>query len=252
MEQIRKPFQGTLNIIRFNWHFYIIAFAVIFFLLFISNHTNSTISMFLALLTALISITIIISLLVSYFIYDLSGFYKLKWINDNEKPITIININAGFDETSILLKSKFKNATFIALDFYNPEKHTEISIKRARKIYPPFPNTIQIDTSKINIENNTLDKVFVILSAHEIRDEKERITFFKELNRILKPKGEIFVTEHLRDLPNFIAYNIGAFHFFSKSSWKDNFNNANLIVKSESKQTPFISTFILKKNGNTL
>ena len=25
MENLRKPFQGILNIVRFNWHFYVLA-----------------------------------------------------------------------------------------------------------------------------------------------------------------------------------------------------------------------------------
>ncbi len=28
--ELRKPFQGVWNIIRFNWHFYVVAFVVIF------------------------------------------------------------------------------------------------------------------------------------------------------------------------------------------------------------------------------
>jgi ubiquinone/menaquinone biosynthesis C-methylase UbiE len=182
----------------------------------------------------------------------LSGFYKLEWIKNNDDNISIININAGFDETSELLKMKFVNSNFTALDFYNPNKHTEVSIKRARKQYPPYPNTKEIETSKIDLESNSIDKVFVILSAHEIRNKTERIIFFSELNRILKPKGQIIVIEHLRDISNFIAYNIGSFHFHSKSSWLNTFNKSKLRVISEIKNTPFISTFTLEKNGITL
>lgn len=92
----------------------------------------------------------------------------------------------------------------------------------------------------------------MILSAHEIRNEIERIELFKELNRVIKLNGQIYVTEHLRDFPNFLAYNIGFFHFHTKSSWLKTFNDANLKIRQEIKLTPFISTFILYKNGNTL
>ncbi len=252
MEQIRKPFQGIFNIIRFNWHFYVIAFAVIILLLFIGTYANPIISTFLQLIAFLIILTIVTSLFVSYYVYDLSGFYKFNWIKKNDKPISVINISAGFDETSILLKNKFKNSTFLALDFYNSKKHTEISIKRARKIYPSFPNTIKIKTSNIDLETNSIDKIFVILSAHEIRNPNERVAFFKELNRIVKPKGQIIVTEHLRDMVNFMAYNIGSFHFYSNSNWASTFSKSNLEIVSKIKNTSFISTFTLKPNGNTL
>ena len=91
----------------------------------------------------------------------------------------------------------------------------------------------------------------LIFAAHEIRNEEERSLFFKELARILKPGGNIVVTEHLKDLPNFMAYNIGFLHFHSKRSWLTTFKSADLILKKETKQTPFISTFILCKNGNS-
>ncbi len=192
-----------------------------------------------------------ISLFVSFYIYDLSGFYAFKWIDDNDDNISLVNINAGFDETTEILKTKFINATFLSLDFYNSTKHTEVSIKRARKKYPPNPNTKIIDSTNIELKSNSTDKIFVILSAHEIRKETERVVFFSELKRIIKPNGQIIVVEHLRDFPNFIAYTIGFFHFYSKSSWLTVFNQSNLNVISEIKNTPFISTFILEKNGNT-
>lgn len=252
MENVRKPFQGILNIIRFNWHFFVIAIVLVMLAILLSNYTNSTLKLILQIISFLMLIPIIVSLLVSYYVYDLSGFYKFKWITNTDENISILNINAGFDETSALLKNKFINSNLIALDFYDPNKHTEVSIKRARKQYPPYPNTQEIETSKIDLKSNSIDKIFLILSAHEIRNQAERIAFFTELNRILKPNGQIIVIEHLRDISNFIAYNIGSFHFHSKSTWLNTFNKSKLTVVSELKNTPFISTFTLEKNGITL
>jgi len=251
MEQIRKPFQGVLNIIRFNWHFYFIAISLVLVLLFSANYFEKPYSNFIYIFSVLAVSSIIVSLLVSLYVYDISGLYRLDWLDQNHKETLIVNINAGFDETSYLLKDKFKNAELIALDFYNPEKHTEVSIKRARKAYQPFPNTKQIKTTNTELADNSADKICVILSAHEIRNEIERTDFFNELSRVIKPTGQIYVTEHLRDFSNFLAYNIGFFHFHTKASWLKNFKNANLNIKQEIKLTPFISTFILDKNGNT-
>lgn len=252
MGNVRKPFQGILNIVRFNWHFYMIASVLIFLVVFLLKFTNPLISTVLLVVVAVVSILIIISMAVSFYVYDLSGLYNIEWITESDARISVININAGFDETSSILKTKFTNANFRVLDFYNPNKHTEVSIKRARKIYPPYPGTIKIETSKIDIENNSIDKIFVVLSAHEIRNQKERIVFFKELRRILSDKGQILVIEHLRDVSNFIAYNVGAFHFFSKSTWLTTFRESKLKVLSERKHTVFISIFTLIKNGDSL
>lgn len=245
---MRKPLQGVWNIIRFNWHFYAIAFGALLFFLIIANYLHLQ---YLYILCALIFAPILISLVASFYVYDWSGLYDLKWIETDNSEKIIVNINAGFDETSALLNDKFETAELIALDFYNPQTHTEISIKRARKAYPPFPNTQAVTTENLPLSNNSADKIFVILSAHEIRNDAERVRFFKELRRTLKPNGQIYVTEHLRDTANFLAYNIGFFHFFSRGSWLKVFANSNLNIEREKKLTPFISTFILNKNGDS-
>ena len=146
---------------------------------------------------------------------------------------------------------KFKNKNLYVFDFYNPEKHTEISIERARKVTKIFPNTKQITTSKISLEDNSVDFVFLFFAAHEIRNTQERIVFFDEINQKLKPNGKIIVLEHLRDFPNFLAYTIGFFHFISKKEWIKTFQDANLYIQTETKITPFLSLFILQKNGTT-
>jgi hypothetical protein len=93
------------------------------------------------------------------------------------------------------------------------------------------------------------DQIFLILAAHETRNESERIFFFKELNRTLKQKGKIVVTEHLKDLQNFLAYNIGFFHFVSRSAWISTFESSDFKMVQEFKITPYLTTFVLEKNG---
>ena len=248
---MRGPFQGVWNIIRFNWHFYVLSIVFLLFLLLLINYTNSMYRTYLLFFCLLIFLSTLISICVSYYVYDLSNLYKLNWIDNftDSENITIININAGFDETSILLKDKFPNSELIVFDFYNPEKHTEVSIKRARKAYPLFANTKSVTTTNLPIDDNSADMIFIIFAAHEIRNEQERILFFKELNRILKPTGEIIVTEHLRDIVNLLAYNIGFLHFYSKSTWLKIFKSAGFTFKNEKKITPFISTFTITKYG---
>ena len=163
----------------------------------------------------------------------------------------LINITAGFDETSHLLEERFHDCELSILDFYDPSKHTEISIQRARNALPPHPKTQEIKTSRLPFEAQSVNKVFLILSAHEIRNPTERTEFFRELNRILKLGGRIVLTEHLRDIPNYFAYNIGALHFHSESTWRENFRDAELKISKRFNITPFITTFILEKNGNS-
>jgi ubiquinone/menaquinone biosynthesis C-methylase UbiE len=250
-KKMRGQFQGTWNIIRFNWHFYALSVIFVVALFLLWNNTTQVIAAVYCGLATIIIASTALSVAVSFFIYDCSQLYKFTWLeemnfSDDDK---IVNINAGFDETSRLIKDKFPYAELVVLDFYDPEKHTEVSIKRARNAYPPFPSATRTRTDHLPLEDSTADKILIILAAHEIRDYDERVLFFKELNRILAPSGQIIVTEHLRDAANFFAFNIGFFHFYSKASWLRTFRSSGLQVRQQFRITQFITTFILKKNG---
>ncbi|MBA2611057.1 MAG: methyltransferase [Bacteroidetes bacterium] len=251
MERVkRKVLQGVTNIVRFNWQFYVIAIIAIAGLQFAKQYLPPSFQVFADIFLLLSTLGILVSLAVSLYIYDLSNLYALDWLTVSS-PQQIANINAGFDETSALLMQKYPTANLQVFDFYDPAKHTEISIERARKAYPTYPGTKTIRTSAIPLKEKSTDVVFLILAAHEIRNAEERIVFFKQLKNALTPTGKIIVVEHQRDLANFFAYNFGFFHFHSKATWKKAFNDSGLHLEKEFKITPFISTFILNKNGIT-
>lgn len=81
MEKVRKPFQGVLNIVRFNWHFYVIAIIVILGCNFLTIILAKSYSTFIDMGSFLVAFLMLTSLFVSYYVYDLSGIYSLKWIN---------------------------------------------------------------------------------------------------------------------------------------------------------------------------
>lgn len=252
MEIKRKKFQGISNIIRFNWHFYIVFLLIFFSLIYSSQYLQSQYKLIAELIAILAFFSVATSLIASYYIYDKSNLYSLDWTNHlNLKADLIINIHSGFDETSAILQSKFPESQLSAFDFYDPKINTEVSIKRARKFYPPNPDTSKIEFHSIPLEDLSVDIIFIIFSAHEIRKLNDKIIFMKEINRVLKTNGKVVITEHLRDIPNFLIYNIGSFHFFGKKHWRKTFNNSNFEIQKELKTTPFITTFILQKNGIT-
>ncbi len=249
MERVRRPFQGVWNIVRFNWHFYLLSLGLALILLLPIRALDELYRSFAGAAFLLLTGTTLLSLLVSYYVYDLSGLYRMDWSGECAPGGCIVNVHAGFDETSPLLRERFPASELIVFDFYDPAKHTEVSIRRARRACPPFPGTRSINTLSIPLQDNSADKIFVTLSAHEIRNDDERIAFFTALKRLLKPAGQIMVTEHLRDLPNFLAYNIGFFHFLPLASWNVTFHRAGLNVTRQIKTTSFITTFILEKHG---
>ncbi len=249
MDLDRKPFQGVLNIVRFNRWKYIFSLFLLLIMSCIYLNSNSLYQSIFLVLILVLAFFLSVSLLISYIVYDYSSLYQLPWLPNLEKQ-NVLNVNAGFDEISDFLKEKYPEITLIKSDFFNSERHTEPSIQRARKIYPPQSDVVLINTEKIDFESDMFDSILLFFAAHEVRNEQERIAFFKELNRILKPEGKIYITEHLRDWVNFIPYSVGFFHFYSKNNWSKIVHSSDLKIEKEIKTTPFVSTFILTKNGN--
>lgn len=244
----RHKFQGVWNIVRFNWHQYVLYAFFAVLLLLGGIFSSTSLRVILLLLFGLSLLQVLVTLVVSYYVYDYSDLYELKQVGDLNE-MKVLNINAGFDETSEILENKFPGINLLKADFFNPKQHTEVSIKRARKAYPNGQDTVVVDSVSLPFLEGEFDKVICIFSAHEIRNQEERIAFLREIARVTKPSGEILIMEHLRDLPNFIAYNIGFLHFYSKNNWKACFDAAKLLFVKEVKSNEFVSTFKLKPYG---
>ena len=246
MEIKRKKFQGVLNILSFNRHFYVFGLLVLSVLFANRWLIEWPTTLFWIVIIAFIY-GLVMPLIVSAFVYDFSGFYTFNWleniIKEDNEPKLIVNINAGFDETSFILKNIFPHSDIKVFDFYNAKQHTEPAIKRARKVSLVYPNTQQIVSNAIPLKDNTADIVFLLSAVHEIRSHDEKIQFLKECNRLCKPDGKVIMVEHLRDFPNFLAFSVGFTHFFSRSAWKNAFESAGFSSFKETKFTPFMSIF---------
>lgn len=246
MEIVRRPFQGVLNILSFNRHFYIIGLAVLAVI--VGSHLWygwSDILFWLIIASFLYGMTM--PLIVSAYVYDLSGYYDFQWLRnfnfkDSDSNL-ILNINAGFDETSFIINSNFPKSDLKVFDFYNAKLHTEPAIKRARKVSQTYPDTTQIASNTIPLKDKSVDIIFLLSAVHEIRSQEEKVRFLKECYRVCKPEGKVIMVEHLRDFPNFVAFSIGFTHFFSRTVWKNAFKKAGFTSFQEKKFTPFMSIF---------
>lgn len=245
----RKPFQGVLNILDFNRHFYYYGIAALFLIIGAAYFLQLPIILTYLILFGF-AYGLLIPLIVSAYVYDFSRYYSFFWldpyIEDMSAPLKIVNINAGFDETSFIIKSKLKNADLQVFDFYNKQDHTEAAIVRARKVSLVYPDTKNIRSNEIPLEDNSTDIVFLLSSVHEMRTFIEKVKFLKECHRICRPDAKVIMVEHLRDLPNFIAFTIGFTHFFSKKVWRNAFKEAGFESFHEKKFTPFMSIFECK------
>jgi len=249
MEIKRRKFQGVLNILSFNRHFYVfglIAMALIIVSQYIFTWHEGL--FWLVLLGFIYGL--IMPLIVSAYVYDFSGFYNFNWLKkiniEDAKHRFNLNINAGFDETSYIIKNILPTSELQVFDFYDAKQHTESAIIRARKVSLVYPKTKQIDASKIPLSDNSVDTIFLISSIHEIRKQEEKIVFLKECRRVCKPDGTIIMVEHLRDFSNFMAFTIGFTHFFSRKTWKEAFRQSGFKSINETKFTPFMSIFKCK------
>ena len=253
MARMRKPFQGVSNIVRFNWHFFALAAAAMAAVAWASLGLDGNLRLAGFSIIAALGGLMVISLCVSFYVYDRSGLYDFAWLDSIAlgQGGAMLNIHAGLDEMTPLLRERYPKAEWMVMDFYDPAKHTEISIRRARTLYPPSPHDIQVSTAELPVAAESMDAIFVILAAHEIREKQERHEFFNELHRVLKPDGCTVVLEHLRDASNFCAYFVGVFHFLSRKTWVEVFEQSRFRIAKTIKPNPFMTCFILEKDGST-
>ena len=248
MEPVRKPLQGLWNIVRFNWHFYALALGLVAMLGLAALVAPASLGRYAGLGAALVAAPVVLSLAVSTYVYDFAGLYQLSWLPTRYVPApgaTLLSVSAGFDELSPVLQRRWRPGQLLAVDFYDPTQHTEVSIRRARQAYPLPLGTLRATTRALPLPDHSADTTLAFLAAHEIRDAAERAVFFTELRRVTRPGGPVIVVEHLRDAANFLAYTIGFFHFHSRAAWLATFRAAGLRVAQEIKITPFITAFVL-------
>lgn len=243
----RHPLQGVWTVVRFNWHLHAIALSVAAGFLTIAWFLSGPACAMALVAGSGMLISIALSLVATWWAYDACGLYRMDWLAEDMKGARdVANLHAGFDETSEWLKRRFPHACWQVFDFYDPDKHTEISIRRARRAHPPSGDTKSITTGQIPLDDRSLDVALFFLAAHEIRAHDERVGFFRELRRVLRPGGRVIITEHLRDVANIAVYSLGAWHFHSRREWLHTFEEAGFRVVRSFPNNRFIHTFVLE------
>jgi SAM-dependent methyltransferase len=192
------------------------------------------------------------SLLVSHYVYDRSALYDFRWMLERlpSQPCTWLNIHCGLDQTSDLLLSVFPESEGQILDIFDPVEMTEPSIARARGGRAALLDTPIANFRCLPLPSRRCDAVFLIFAAHEIRKHSSRRDFFGEVARILSANGSVVMIEHLRDLPNFVAFGPGFLHFQSRREWLSAAASANLVATREFAVTPFVHVFLLVHKGH--
>ena len=237
-----------LNILRFNWPYYVVASIILVASITGLFFWTKTLFLFGSIAAFGASYFLLGSLGASHLIYDRSDLYRWTWFNrtTREGPVrNIVVCHCGFDEVSTELQKIFDASQFQILDHFDIEQITEPSIRRARRMYPLIEGTMASPYDAWPILNESIDLIMGLLAIHELRSEEERTAWFKEGKRCLRKGGQIILAEHVRDPANFLAFGPGFLHFHSVSGWRRCWENAGLQLIDEFRITPFVRIFVL-------
>lgn len=247
----RATWQGMWTIARLNWPFYAAAALVLAAATFgVFRVESSMVKLACGAAAAGSLYFLTVSLGVSHWVYDRSDLYRWDWLKralPSEKPGHAIFCHSGFDEASVDLKNKLEVPTWTVLDHYDPQKMTEASIRRARRLFPPTAETTHSAFDRWPLADQTADVVFGLLAIHELRSEHERSAWFAEARRCLKPGGQVVIVEHTRDLANFLAFGPGFLHFHSATSWRRCWRREGFREIGEFRLTPWLRVFTIAK-----
>jgi SAM-dependent methyltransferase len=247
----RGRFQGVGLIVRFNWPMYAAAtiggIVALWFLITLRIAWPLRVIGFIAVAIGLF--WNVASLVVSYWVYDRSPLYQWQWLPETlpTPPAAWLNVHCGFDESTLALRELFPNCTGRTLDIFDAAEMTEPSIMRARQVDTGQPAPEPADYRRLPVDDASVDAVFTILSAHELRTPAARAMLFHEFGRVLRPGGRVVVVEHLRDAANFIAFGPGFVHFHSRPAWLVTFQDGGLVVERQFRITPFVAVFVLRR-----
>jgi SAM-dependent methyltransferase len=245
----RERFQGMRQILRYNWRFYARAAAGLAAALLVVP--SAPLAWRASLLFAAVpaAFWLCSSLLVSYYVYDYFPLYELQWLARclSQPPIRWVNIHAGVDDSSHLIAALFPSSEGHVLDIYDPKEMTEPSIEEARRITPARVRATAADWRALPLPDDAFDAAFLIFAAHELRRDEARVQLFREIARVLRTGGELFVVEHLRDWANFIAFGPGFLHFLPGRVWRQAASAAGLRMRSHFSLTPFVYVFVLRR-----
>jgi ubiquinone/menaquinone biosynthesis C-methylase UbiE len=232
-------YSGTLSTLLYNWPIFggLLFFGVV-------TVTASTWLAWpwhwLSLLVGLGSFGLILNILVaSFLVYDWGQkreYDRLFELAELGSANVVIDITCGKLRGTQGFLSRLKQGHYFLIDIYDKQKMTDAALRRAREMAPPLESDRRIyrrtgKADSLPIPHNWADVVYCSFSLHELQHQQDRQKLFAEFARILKPNGKLLIAEHGRDLPNFIAFGLGAFSFLTPATWAGHMREAGFSLK---------------------
>lgn len=249
----RKPFQGTVNIMRFNAPVFGAGALTVLLSACAAWACWAAGWWVAACLAATTGATALLlstgSLLASYLTYDRSGFYTWDWLMTlvPQRVDCVAHVHTGLDESTTVLKQKFADANFHVFDASDVSHETEPSIARARRMVPLDPATVHTGLGPLPVAAASVDLMVLPMAAHEVRDPRVRARWFRELGSALRPHGNMVVVEHVRDAANILAFHVGALHFLPRAAWLQTFDAGGLRLVKQVRLTALLTAFVLER-----
>ncbi|MFJ6382834.1 class I SAM-dependent methyltransferase [Kitasatospora sp. NPDC092039] len=190
-----------------------------------------------------------LSTLATCCVYDRSELHRYDWLPEllPGGPGDHLVVSTGLDEASRPLAARHPEARGRLADLYDPALTASGSIRRARRHAPPAPGGIPARPDALPAATGTLDTVFAVFAAHELRRSADRTALFAEAARALRPGGTLLLVEHLRDAANTAVYGPGAWHFLPRGTWLRHAAEAGLHRAAERRIAGLVTVFAFRK-----
>jgi SAM-dependent methyltransferase len=232
---------GARDVVRFNWPTYALAVVVAAACLLALPHGGWLAPLAVTALLGTVYLTVA-SIVVSHWVYDRSPIADWTWLADwLASPARGLAVQAGFDATHGRLARLLPALTVV--DLYGTPGVGGASVERARRLHPASVPAL----SALPSDAGACDAAVAAFALHEIRDADDRAACFRSLAQALAPGGRLLVVEHLRDVPNLLAFGPGAFHFLPEREWRRCADAAGLRLARSGSITPFVRAFLWTK-----
>lgn len=134
-------------------------------------------------------------------IYDLIDVIYFRNIQKSPRKVTldridendrVLDVCTGTATNAIAIASQKKGTKVFGIDLSS--NMLKVGREKIKKRNLLNVRLYQMDATKLKFKNNSFDKILISLVLHEVNEELAS-KILKEVKRVLKPDGEIIITE---------------------------------------------------------